>query len=705
MIKNNGYTTFLLSSIIAITLLGVSYTGVQTAFAHKDPDGCTINGASTTVTLLRNGLPAGSSVINGETIEMQITIDKGGGADHCAVDGSNGVETGLGTNATLPDNTLLQLDFGCVGGTSNVNDNIGPADCAGSPTTKSFIGLNYTVDCADVKPVGGGVFRLIWLQNTKAWYHDFDDDEGPSVLTKSDTIQKACTLPQYSANTTSSDTGLIDGTVSDPTDTVHIFGVDGVQGNWTTDAILSGPSGDYDATCVTSPLVSSGAFPVDVTCTLDLAPIDLTDPGTYCWDVNVTETTDAYSSGSDGTFLGAEDSEDECFSIEEQYTVLTTSSDTGVESDGSINDVTDTVHITGVNGVEGNWTTDAVLSGPGGPYDATCVTSPLVTDGTFPVDVVCSLDGNPFPLETPGQYCWDVTINETTIAYGTSGDGEYLGSDDAENECFTIPEEYTVSTLSSDTGETETTVSDPTDTVTITGANGVEGNFETNAVLSGPGGPYDATCVTSPLTTDAFPVDVTCSLDLAPIELTESGQYCWDVNVTETTEAYGFNSDGTFYGIDDADNECFTIANFEGHTPGFYKNNWDRFCDQSDPGPAPFGDCSWVLERGDDDFSDAFGIAEIELRANGKNTYPDPTLREALDANGGGVNALARSCVAAKLNAEHPEINYPIDADTVIAECKAAYDSGNASEINSLHSQLDAWNNLGDTGVSQQWPN
>ena len=95
MIKNNGYTTFLLSSIIAITLLGVSYTGVQTAFAHKDPDGCTINGASTTVTLLRNGLPAGSSVINGETIEMQITIDKGGGADHCAVDGSNGVETGL----------------------------------------------------------------------------------------------------------------------------------------------------------------------------------------------------------------------------------------------------------------------------------------------------------------------------------------------------------------------------------------------------------------------------------------------------------------------------------------------------------------------------------------------------------------------------------------------------------------------------------
>ena len=114
MIKNNCYTTFLLSSILTITLLSVSFTSIQTAFAHEDPDGCSINGGDTDVTLLRNGGPVGSSVFQGRTMEMKITVDKGGGADHCALDGGAGLEPGLGTNVTLPDNSLTHLDFGCI---------------------------------------------------------------------------------------------------------------------------------------------------------------------------------------------------------------------------------------------------------------------------------------------------------------------------------------------------------------------------------------------------------------------------------------------------------------------------------------------------------------------------------------------------------------------------------------------------------------
>ena len=84
-------------------------------------------------------------------------------------------------------------------------------------------------------------------------------------------------------------------------------------------------------------------------------------------------------------YLGSDDEANECFTIPEDYTVTTNSNATGVLS-GPVSNPEDTVHITGVNGVEGNWTTDAILAGPSGDYDATCVTSPLVSSGAFPVD-------------------------------------------------------------------------------------------------------------------------------------------------------------------------------------------------------------------------------------------------------------------------------------------------------------------------------
>jgi len=342
--------------IFTITLI-IGSAGMNQVFAHQDPDSCTINGGDTAVTLLRNGLPIGSSVIQGQTIEMQITIEKGGGADHCAVDGGAGLEPGLGTNATLPDNTLTQLDFGCIGGTKDGGDNIGPQDCDGSTTTKVFDQINYFVDCSDAIEVSQNDFRLIWSQTTSAEYHDFPGDVNPSTLNKEDTIQKTCVIPEYSVNTTSSDTGIIDAVVSNPQDTVHIYGMDGIFGNWNTTAILSGPLGDLPATCILSPLVTNGTFPVDVLCSLDAAPIDISTPGTYCWDVTIEETSAVYGTNGNGQYLGIQDAINECFTIPEDYTFVTTSSLTGVQQ-APVNDPTDTVSITGVDGVEGNWTTD-----------------------------------------------------------------------------------------------------------------------------------------------------------------------------------------------------------------------------------------------------------------------------------------------------------------------------------------------------------
>ncbi|MFB5622306.1 MAG: hypothetical protein ACE5Q7_05180, partial [Candidatus Nitrosomaritimum yanchengensis] len=67
-------------------------------------------------------------------------------------------------------------------------------------------------------------------------------------------------------------------------------------------------------------------------------------------------------------------------------------------------------------------------------------------------------------------------------------------------------------------------------------------------------------------------------------------------------------------------------------------------------------------------------------------------------------NALARHCVAAKLNVENPDVTYPLTYDEVIDHCGDAINSGNSTAINDLKDMLDEWNNFG-ANISQHWPN
>ena len=82
----------------------------------------------------------------------------------------------------------------------------------------------------------------------------------------------------------------------------------------------------------------------------------------------------------------------------------------------------------------------------------------------------------------------------------------------------------------------------------------------------------------------------------------------------------------------------------EGCTPGFWKQ--EQHFD------------SWVGFAPSDSFEAVFGV-DVTLRAGGQNTIEDPTLLDALNANGGGVNALARHAVAALLNASNPDAAPP----------------------------------------------
>ena len=118
----------------------------------------------------------------------------------------------------------------------------------------------------------------------------------------------------------------------------------------------------------------------------------------------------------------------------------------------------------------------------------------------------------------------------------------------------------------------------------------------------------------------------------------------------------------------------------EGCTPGYWKQS--QHFD------------SWVTYDPDDLFSDVFGHI-ITIRCGKKRrTVTDPTLRQALKAKGGGINALARHTVAALLNAASPGVSYDLTVAEVINKFKAVY-PGTKEEYNVLKDYFVNFNEQG----------
>ena len=80
------------------------------------------------------------------------------------------------------------------------------------------------------------------------------------------------------------------------------------------------------------------------------------------------------------------------------------------------------------------------------------------------------------------------------------------------------------------------------------------------------------------------------------------------------------------------------------------------------------------------------------MRGKGKSVITNPTLLQALGANGSGVNLMARSAVAALLNACNPDVYYPWTEGEIIAAVQAAIAGGYEQD---LGEDLDDLNNLG----------
>ena len=108
----------------------------------------------------------------------------------------------------------------------------------------------------------------------------------------------------------------------------------------------------------------------------------------------------------------------------------------------------------------------------------------------------------------------------------------------------------------------------------------------------------------------------------------------------------------------------------EGCTPGYWKNNWDKW-----------EGVSWEPTgySGGDLFSAVFGRT-IEVTV-GRRVITNPTLFQALNAQGGGINALARHAVAALLNAASPDVDYDYSVAAVKSMVQGALPDGDIDGV------------------------
>jgi uncharacterized repeat protein (TIGR01451 family) len=158
-----------------------------------------------------------------------------------------------------------------------------------------------------------------------------------------------------------------------------------------------------------------------------------------------------------------------------------------------------------------------------------------------------------------------------------------------------------------------------------------------------------------------------------------AGQYT-NIGTVDTDEGVTDSDPANYYAEEETGEE--------GCTPGFWKNNADKK-----------EAVAWEGYDPDDEFDDVFGVS-IEIFEGGSPKNPDnynddPTLLEALGANGSGINLLARAAVAALLNASNPNIAYPISESEILAGVALIVTLGDEELIQFAGELLDEYNNLG----------
>jgi len=569
-------------------------------------------------------------------------------------------------NFTLGNSTNAFETGACTGGAVNATTGIATLTCQASGTYDTPVGDTcFDVTINAPSPYAPKTITLLGA----------DDAENECFKIRP---------PQWNATTLSNVTGTQGFSVINPIDTVSIVANENFTGIFTGNFTLGNSTTVFDTGSCTGGAVNATTGNATLTCESS-ATIDEFD-GETCFDVTVNAPS-PYEPITDILF-GADDSENECFVVNPPEWNATTQANVTGTQNAPVSNPLDIVTVIADQNFLGNFTGNFTLGNGTDVFDSGDCTEGAVNATTGIATLECQAAGT-YENEQ-GEICFDVTINAPS-PYTPVAD-TLLGADDSENECFELRTDvpYDAYTMSNVTGIVGPTIN-PGDIVFINGTDGLFGNFTGNATLTFNSTDTVATTDCSYVNGTEYPLEMECG---AEIELVEPGQYCWDVTITETTGNYT-PSVLNLFGIDDPENECFNV--FEGLTPGFWKSNAENW----DAG-------AWYEDPETDFFQTVFNAtADLKL-PKGKNitlevgTEGNSTLYGALGARGGDENALARHCVAAKLNAENPDVTYPLNKTQVIDQCGDALNSKDKTIINDLKDLLDEWNNFG-ANISQHW--
>lgn len=129
---------------------------------------------------------------------------------------------------------------------------------------------------------------------------------------------------------------------------------------------------------------------------------------------------------------------------------------------------------------------------------------------------------------------------------------------------------------------------------------------------------------------------------------------------------------------------------------------------QDEPAPETLEGCPvsfWAISKNPDDVDfnsehwppgylpdDLYGDPAYFNKLITTSLGENPTLHDALQSEGDGINKLARHSVAALLNSAHTEINYPLPISEIISKTQQSIDS----EEYSFADELEINNNLGE---------
>jgi len=248
MIKNN----FFIPILVAV-LISAAFMTTQNASAHQDPPSCNNTAAGSGLSVFNTANGILNAVIQGQMVKGQADLQElndSGQIVRCAFDGGEISSPAFnGTwNITAPNGSTTLVNNGdipCIGGTFNTGDQLIPTDDCDDATTGTFSNFStlYQTDCADFEGNGNtaGAGTLRWSAIFTGRSHQNALDTTDAI--KSDELILPCTISNYNFTTLSSPVNATQTIpVINPSDTVTINAVSGIDGTVNVTAVVRDPS-------------------------------------------------------------------------------------------------------------------------------------------------------------------------------------------------------------------------------------------------------------------------------------------------------------------------------------------------------------------------------------------------------------------------------------------------------------------------------